>query len=441
MRPARRWRATGGRPGPSGRRRARCARPRGTTPRTAMGADRRRVRAGRGRTRRRPSVSEAVAAAVTGHRTGGWKKGVRTDPASVDGERYPGFEGRRPQAVREAGARACREAAVEGRRQVRQRPDPRGHRQRDCPESVPGLVDRSVRRHLRSISSARPAVGAHRQPAADDLAEAGQVGHARGTPPARRPSPCTEAGDDLVEDQQRCSCSVAQPPAARPGTRRARRHDPHVAGDRLDDDRRDRARGARGRRRSLRTRRRCSRCDQGVRRRPRWATPGLVGHAERGGARAGLDQEGVAVAVVAAGELDDPIPPRRRPRQRAPRSSSPRCPSSRTGHARSTAPDGGPGRPSSTSMGRRRAEARARGPPRTWASAGAELPRRVPVDQRTPRHDVVDVAPPVDVVQTRAAGALDEGRRPPTAPKARTGLLTPPGRTRRARLNRRDDSD
>ena len=54
---------------------------------------------------------------------------------------------------------------------------------------------------------------------------------------------------------------------------------------------------------------------------------GRVGQAERRDARAGLHEQEVGVAVVAAGELDDLRAAGERARDAAARSSSPRCPS------------------------------------------------------------------------------------------------------------------
>ena len=52
-----------------------------------------------------------------------------------------------------------------------------------------------------------------------------------------------------------------------------------------------------------------------------------VGDAERGAAGAGLDQQAVGVAVVAAVELHDDVAPGRAARHAGSRSSPPRCPS------------------------------------------------------------------------------------------------------------------
>ena len=59
----------------------------------------------------------------------------------------------------------------------------------------------------------------------------------------------------------------------------------------------------------------------------------------------------------------------------------------------------------------------------------------VPEDERPPRADVVDVAVAVDVGQPGALAAREEDGSPPTPRKARTGELTPPGISSRARAN------
>ena len=54
-------------------------------------------------------------------------------------------------------------------------------------------------------------------------------------------------------------------------------------------------------------------------------------------------------------------------------------------------------------------------------------------DHRAPRADVVDVAVAIDVVEVGPFARAMNGGSPPTAPKARAGLFTPPGITRLAR--------
>ncbi len=84
--------------------------------------------------------------------------------------------------------------------------------------------------------SALAAEGAHREAAADDLAERGEVGR-DAVALLRAAERHAEAGDDLVEDEHDAVrvAQVAQTLQEALGGR----HDAHVAGDRLDDDRRD----------------------------------------------------------------------------------------------------------------------------------------------------------------------------------------------------------
>ena len=83
------------------------------------------------------------------------------------------------------------------------------------------------------IDVARPAERADRQAAADDLAEAPQVGgDARPLGGATEAEP--EAGDDLVEEQQRADAVALGAQAGQEPV--GRRDQAHVGGDRLDDD-------------------------------------------------------------------------------------------------------------------------------------------------------------------------------------------------------------
>ena len=115
------------------------------------------------------------------------------------------------------------------------------------------------------------------------------------------------------------------------------------------------------------------------------------------------------MTVIAPLELDDLLAPRGRPRDAhgahrglGPRADEPHALERR--HQR-----GGRVSPSSTSSGLGRAVARA-------VSSGRgkrldETPRRVAVDERSPRHHVVDVAVAVDVFERRAGRAANEERR------------------------------
>ena len=159
-------------------------------------------------------------------------------------------------------------------------------------------------------------------------------------------------------------------------------------------------------------------------------TPGLDGSAPRGQTRAGLRQQAVEVAVVGAGELQHPL------------ASGGGASQPQGGH-RGLRPRGGhaqhlhalhpPG-----DLGRER-HLGGRG----GAEAGPACGRRgervqhlgvgVAEDQRPPRADVVDVAVPVDVDELGALAPLDEDRVAPDRAIARTGELTPPGSSSRAR--------
>ena len=89
---------------------------------------------------------------------------------------------------------------------------------RGLPDSVPGLIDRTGRRdQLHQIGAA--AVRADRQAAADDLAEAGEIGPDCRTR-LRAAGGGAEARDHFVEDQQSavrwrtCSRSARRNPSA-----------------------------------------------------------------------------------------------------------------------------------------------------------------------------------------------------------------------------------
>jgi hypothetical protein len=212
-------------------------------------------------------------------------------------QRHPGLARGRLESVAQ-GMCGALERVVETRRlhQLQHR-QPGGHRHRIAAQGA-GLVDRAGRRDL-FHQVAAPAVGAHRHAAADDLAEGGQVG---GDPVARLRAAerDPEAGHHFVEDQQR----------AVPGAQRAqvlqvalaRRQAVGVADHRFDDQRGDVVAGL--------VEQRGGRVEVVVGQGQRQVRQRL-GHARRGGhaegqrAAAGLDQERVAVAVVAALELDD----------------------------------------------------------------------------------------------------------------------------------------
>ena len=163
----------------------------------------------------------------------------------------------------------------------------------------PRLVDVAGRREP-AHDLGTPAERGERQPAADDLAQDGQIG-ADAEPLLRAAAADPEAGDDLVEDEQRAG-GVAER-AQRLQEARLGRDDAHVPRDRLDEDRRETLavaldRRGRGRSTSLYGR------DDRVRR-DAGRDAGLRRDAERGDARARVGEQRVDVAVVAAGEAED----------------------------------------------------------------------------------------------------------------------------------------
>ena len=178
---------------------------------------------------------------------------------------------------------------------------PRRHRQRIARER-PRLVDRAGRRDLAHDVRA-PAVGAHRQSAADHLAERGQV-----RPDAvallRAAERHAEAGHHFVENQQR---AVPRGDLAQRFQVAGRgRHAAHVA--------RPPARRSPPRSRSPCARNACFHA------RPRELKGSAivvsakrlrhalrVGDPQRRHARAGLHQQRIDVAVIAAFELDDQV--------------------------------------------------------------------------------------------------------------------------------------
>ena len=99
------------------------------------------------------------------------------------------------------------------------------------PDSVPAWYTRPGRRHeIHDVGAA--AVGADRQAAADDLSEAGEI----------RPNAChllraarrgAESRNHFVEDQKRALAIAERAQALEESG--ARRHDAHVAGNRLDE--------------------------------------------------------------------------------------------------------------------------------------------------------------------------------------------------------------
>ena len=198
------------------------------------------------------------------------------------------------------------ELLVETLRQTLQAPQARRHRQRVARERA-GLIDRTGRRdEPHQIFAA--AVGADRQPAADDLAEARQIGN-DAAPALRAAGTDAESGDHFVEDQQD---AVARADLAQALQKpRLRQHHAHVAGDRLDDERGDLI----GERFAEPLDRRHVVIGGEQRVGCRGARDARAGrHAERRQARPGLHEKLIAVPVIAALELDDLLAPRVRAR-------------------------------------------------------------------------------------------------------------------------------
>jgi hypothetical protein len=142
-------------------------------------------------------------------------------------------------------------------------------------------------------------VGRRRQAATHDLAERDEISGDAVASLRSRP-PDTKPRHHLVENEER---TVRFAPRAEAFEKACLRRDAaHVAGDRLDDDRRNLL--------GVRVEQRVHRSEvveggrQRVRGHPRWDA-GAVRHAERCQTRSGPNEESVGVAVIAARELDD----------------------------------------------------------------------------------------------------------------------------------------
>ena len=169
-----------------------------------------------------------------------------------------------------------------------------------------GLVDRAERRQLLH-HVARAAEGRQRHAAADHLAEHVRSGVTPGMACAYRPcAPPRATRKPLMTSSKMSSapCSRAQL-AQRAHEVHGGAHEVHVAGDRLDDHAGDVGAVLRERLFEL-LRRCCSRAPAcaapSPRARRRWS-----GWPKVASARAGLDQQRVGVAVIAALELDDQL--------------------------------------------------------------------------------------------------------------------------------------
>ena len=283
--------------------------------------------------------------------------------------------------------------------QLVQARDPRGDRKR-VPREGPRLVDGPDRRQgVHHV--APPAEGSHGQPAADDLAQHREVG----VDPVELLRPAgrhAEPGDHLVEDEERPLLPRHLP--QRVEEPRGREDDPHVAGDRLDDDRGDLSlvhleQAADG---------------GGVVEIGGQGMPGKggrnagrVGLPERERPGPGLHEHGVGVAVVAPFELHNLVPAGESPRQ-------PDCAHRRLG-ARGDQPDllYGRERPPDEVRERdlpRRGGAVARPFPRCAPDGGDDLRVGVAEDHRPPRGNVVDKRVAIDVGDSRPLRLGDEER-------------------------------
>ena len=251
------------------------------------------------------------------------KNGVSSEPTALTCKATPASRGRVGEAARPAACRAPPGAGTGAASRLLEAPEPGRHRERIAGQRA-GLIDGPVRRD--QVHQIRPpAVRAHRQPAADDLAEARQVRADAERVACAPPGADAEARDHLVEDQhdrRRASHRFAQ--ALQEAVGAAAR--PHVAGDRLDDDRGDLVPGARSKSRSHRVEVVVA-ATSSVSAPAARVTPGLVGTPSVSSAGAGLHEERVGVAVVAPLELDDPVAAGGRARDAHARSSRPRSPS------------------------------------------------------------------------------------------------------------------
>ena len=290
-----------------------------------------------------------------------------------------------------------------------------------------GLVDGTRRSNqVHEIRSA--AVRADRHTATDDLPQRRQVGP--DTEPRLRPAALEpETGDDLVEHEQG-AVSLGDLAQMREIARR-RRDDPRVGDHRLHDDSRDLARPCRE----------CLGDRAGVvvwqHDRGRGDRLGHAGAArDRQGRETGpcLDEQSVRMSVIGAGELDDEIPTGRRPRD------------ANDAHHR---------------LGARRGKAQALDRWHRSLDRLAELdlervrcaerepvPRgardrvddrrvRVTENRRTPRPDVVDVAPPVGIPDVRPRTTFEHERRPADCTKGPHRAVDPAGKERLGALDER----
>ena len=320
--------------------------------------------------------------------------------------------GRRDAARRPLGGRACQPVGQPGGELLEpvvgirvaehlERGDAGGRGQRIAAERA-GLKDLAGRQHV--VHDLGPAaVGAHRQPAADDLAQRGQVGRDAEAAPAPRRRPRGSRSSLRRRSAAPRACAVSSRSACRNsavGTTQpmlpttGSTITPAICGP-------------------------CSAnaCFQARRRRcsAARACPGRaggharrVGHAERGRRAAGRHQQAVDVAVIVAGELDDHV-----------------AAGEAAGQADRAHRGLGAGVDQPDLLDRRHGlddqlgqfafglgrGAEAGAAARAAASSAATTAGwRVAQDHRPPRADVVDVAIAVDVEQIGPLAALEEDR-------------------------------
>ena len=164
-------------------------------------------------------------------------------------------------------------------------------RRERIPRKRAGLIDASERRHIAHDLATR-AVGAHGQATADDLAEAPHIGlHTE--PLGCAAATQTKTGDDFIKEQHRPGGVAGFAKALEEARRRG--HQPHVRRNRFDTDHGDRV---------------VDLGDDVVRRHDRVldrARRHALGTLEAllGDPRTAGDEQGVGVAVVVTGELQD----------------------------------------------------------------------------------------------------------------------------------------
>ena len=279
---------------------------------------------------------------------------------------------------------------------------------------------------IRRIRSARTPVGGGRGSAGDHLPEAGQVGGDPDTAPGRRRGRAgTRSSPRRTRAAPRARRTATAAPSRKPGTGGTT---PMLPGHRLDDDGGHVARRPSARSTESRSLNRATRVSAAV----AAGTPGLSGSAKVARPAAGTDQERVGVTVVAALELDHTGPPgggagqtdRRCGRLGARVDHAHHLDARHQRHDRSaSSTSAAVGTPNE--VPRPAASGQRRRPPR-----GSACPRI-----RAPHEAMKSMSStPSTVVTTEPAAEATNGGCPPTALNARTGELTPPGMTDRARL-------